>query len=204
MPWHAVLDGHAPSPPPELVKKMVKFVGKLSGGNAHHLTRHPRWMGQLNDVFKDMCTPRNVSVDKMHHVLTFWVPRYDGCVMIFSAFEPFDPSDALPSDKHPPQRDVYIGLHTPQNHQFLILVQAMRARNIAGDLDMVGCSVPGRSIQYAVLTVSSSNTGNVMELDQRDAFPVLKLDDAKAVFADPARLAAELETMLKRSADGSL
>ncbi|KNE61831.1 hypothetical protein AMAG_18778 [Allomyces macrogynus ATCC 38327] len=153
-------------------------------------------MGRFNFVFKDLCTPRHVSVDKVQHMLTFWVLRYAGCVL----FEPSDPSDVLPPDEHPPQRDVCVVLHTPQNHQFLILVQAMRARSIAGDLDVVGCSVPGMSIQYAVLTVPSINTGNVMEVDQ--CWVVGK--QLRAAFSDPTRLAAELEIMLKWYVDGSL
>ncbi|KNE62832.1 hypothetical protein AMAG_08009 [Allomyces macrogynus ATCC 38327] len=222
--WRDDLGRRAPPPPPEseLAKTMIKVVAKLSGGAVKDMMGHPNWFGRLHLAFRDVCSPRHVFADEARNELSFWVARsvsdevvadvmrQSGVVIGCTRcdFEPADPNDALPPDEQPPGRDVFVILHSPHHGSFHIMVQAMRERNITGDLDMMGRTVLGSNIEYAILTVPSHNTGRVEDLDKYwvdgQQLRVFKLEDAKAVFAHPGRLDNELEAMWTRSVVSSL
>ncbi|KAJ3370702.1 hypothetical protein GGF31_004016 [Allomyces arbusculus] len=169
---------------------MIKFVVKLSGGTLKDMMSHPNWFGRLNLAFRDVCPPQHVLADEARN------------------FEPADPNDAPSPDQHPPDRDVHVILHSPHHGSFHLMVQALRSRNITGDLDMMGRTVLGTNIEFAILTVPSHNTGCTEDLDKHwvdgQQLRVFKLDDAKAVFAHPGRLDTELEAMWTRSVVPSL
>ncbi|KNE62830.1 hypothetical protein AMAG_08007 [Allomyces macrogynus ATCC 38327] len=119
-------------------------------------------------------------------------------------FEPADSSDAPLPDQRPPEREVHVLVNTPNVAHFSNLLHAMRCHGLFRvDADLnYDMQVPRCSLPYGYLSLAPDCQGRAEDLDGvfvgGKKLRVFRLNDAKAVFADPARLKQEVRAMGER------
>ncbi|KAJ3349887.1 hypothetical protein GGF32_005195 [Allomyces javanicus] len=197
-----------PGPDPSYAADLVHMIGNLTGATASDMSRRSRrWERRFDQIFGHMIRPQFLHLDEDTNTLSFWVPRFPEAVaevmgrsglVVGGArfdFEPADANDLPPPDLRPPERDVYVLVNTPNVSNFANLLQAMRSHGLFRvDADLnYDMQVPGCHLPYGYLSLAPDCPGRAENLDG-----VFRLNDAKAVFADPARLDKEIRAMGER------